>query len=218
MRPPVALAARASAPENVTDCFELLEQPRRPWLDPEPLKHKFIELSTAMHPDRLHQATYNEKRAAQQGYTELNAAYNRLREPRERLVHLLELELGKKPRQVQQIPAELMDRFMEVSRLCREADGFLAEKAATTSPLLLAQMFERGQEWVDKLGSLGKQLEAWREELVAQLKSLDAQWNTDQTPSTKQTALLRLEELSQLFGYAARWRAQVQERLVRLSF
>lgn len=171
-----------------------------------------------MHPDRLHQATDNEKRAAQQGYTELNAAYNRLREPRERLVHLLELELGKKPRQVQQIPAELMDRFMEVSRLCREADGFLAEKAATTSPLLLAQMFERGQEWVDKLGSLGKQLEAWREELVAQLKSLDAQWNTDQTPSTKQTALLRLEELSQLFGYAARWRAQVQERLVRLSF
>src|SRR5260370_11679321 len=126
------------------DCFVLLQQPRRPWLDPDALKQKFLSFSANNHPDRVHAASEMEKSGAQQRYAELNAAYQRLRDPKERLQHLLELELGAKPQQVKRIPPELMDVSMEVARLCRQADAFIGEKNRTTSPLLLVQMFERG--------------------------------------------------------------------------
>src|SRR5262245_19249321 len=81
----------------VADYFALLSQPRRPWLDPEQLKNRFIELSGQLHPDRVHASSSEEKRLAQQNYTEINAAYQCLLHPRDRLAHLLELEGGKKP-------------------------------------------------------------------------------------------------------------------------
>ena len=74
----------------MNDCFALLNEPRRPWLDTESLKTKFFSLSAAFHPDRVHGGTQAEKSAAQQRYAELNAAYNRLRDPKERLLHFLE--------------------------------------------------------------------------------------------------------------------------------
>ena len=55
------------------DCFALLNEARRPWIDPELLKQKFLTLSAEAHPDRVHNASEPEKRAAQQRYTELNA-------------------------------------------------------------------------------------------------------------------------------------------------
>src|SRR5215472_9636832 len=97
MRQPVALAARASARDAgsrflMVDYFALLDEPRRPWLDAEPLKEKFLALSATVHPDRVHNLSETERAAAQERYTELNAAYQCLREPKERLHHLLELE------------------------------------------------------------------------------------------------------------------------------
>ena len=118
------------------------------------LKQKFLALSAAVHPDRVHNLGEAERAAAQERYTELNTAYNCLREPKERLHHLLELELGAMPKDIQRIPSELMDLSLEVGKACREADAFLAEKAKVTSPLLQVTYFERGQEFVDKLQAL----------------------------------------------------------------
>lgn len=204
----------------MTDYFALLKEPRRPWLDPDVLKQKFLALSSEVHPDRVHNSAETEKRSAQERYTGLNAAYNCLREPKTRLHHLLELELGTKPGNVQSIPPDLMEVFMHVSQLCREADGFLAESAAVDSPLLKVQMFERGQEWTDKLTTLLKLLNANGSALVAELESLDAQWLDDKKADpTKHVMLLRrLEDLYQLFSYFARWSGQIQERIVRISF
>src|SRR5712675_2780384 len=123
----------------MTDYFALLREQRRPWIDPELLKQKFLGLSAEVHPDQVHGGEESEKRVAQEHYAELNAAYNCLREPKERLAHLLELETGAKPRQVQNVPPDLMDAFMEITNVCRGADAFLAEKNATTSPLLRLQ-------------------------------------------------------------------------------
>ena len=80
------------------DYFTLLNEPRRPWLDAELLKQKFLALSATVHPDRVHNLGEAERAAAQERYTELNTAYNCLREPKERLQHLLQLELGALPR------------------------------------------------------------------------------------------------------------------------
>jgi DnaJ-domain-containing protein 1 len=200
----------------MTDFFTLLNEPRRPWLEPELLKDKFLALSATVHPDRVHNLGADERAAAQERYTELNAAYNCLREPKERLRHLLELELGALPKDIQRIPSDLMDLSMEIGKACREADVFLAEKAKVTSPLLQVTFFERSDEFADKLKALRQRVNSLDEQLVAELKQMDAAWPP---PEEKRAAQLhRLEELYRLFSYFARWTAQIQERVVRLSF
>src|SRR5271154_2926927 len=130
----------------MTDNFALLNEPRRPWLDVDLLKQKFLAQSASLHPDHIHSASESDKADATKKFTELNAAFNCLAEPKLRLLHLLELELGAKPKDIQQIPAALADLFAEVANCCRNVDGFLAEKSRTTSPLVQVQFFERGQD------------------------------------------------------------------------
>jgi DnaJ-domain-containing protein 1 len=198
------------------DYFVLLNEPRRPWLEPEPLKEKFLTLSTTVHPDRVHHLGEAERAAAQERSTELNAAYNCLREPKERLHHLLELELGALPKDVQRIPSELMDLSLEIGKACREADAFLAEKARVTSPLLQVSFFQRGEEFTDKLQALRQRVNSLTDRLTSELRRIDTAWQSGAAP--RNDLLKRLEELYRLFGYFARWTAQIQERTVRLSF
>jgi curved DNA-binding protein CbpA len=199
------------------DYFALLNEPRRPWLEPETLKSKFLALAAEAHPDKQRKAGEAEKLKANRRYAELNAAYHCLTEPKLRLLHLLELELGVKPGEVQQIPAALADLFAEVATVCRSTDNFLAEKNQVTSPLLQIQLFERAQEWVERLRALQTRLTRLYDQLVEELKSLDALW-TSKSQSAERTALLnRLEELYRLFGYFNRWNGQIRERIVQLS-
>ena len=201
----------------MTDYFALLNEPRRPWLDADALKQKFLVLSATAHPDKIHSAGDTEKSAAAKSFAELNAAYTCLAEPKSRLLHLLELELGAKPKDIQQIPAALADLFAEVAMTCRSTDLFLTEKAKATSPLIQVQLFERGQEWVEKLNTLQQKLNALRESLVTGLQSLDAQWLA-QDATTRPEILRQLEEHYRLFGYLNRWHNQIHERVVQLSF
>jgi curved DNA-binding protein CbpA len=201
----------------MTDYFAMLNEPRRPWLDADLLKQKFLALSANLHPDRIHSASESDKIAATKKFTELNAAFNCLVEPKRRLLHLLELELGAKPKDIQTIPSPLADLFAEVSMVCRSADGFLVEKGKVTSPLLQVQLFERRQDWVEKLNVLQRKLNELREKLTGELKSLDAQWISADVASRKEI-LPKLEELYRLFGYFNRWNGQIQERVVQLSF
>lgn len=200
----------------MTDNFAILSEPRRPWLDPDLLKQKFLKLSASAHPDRIYSAGENEKSASAKQFAELNAAYNCLLEPKLRLLHLLELELGAKPKDIQQIPTVLADLFAEVANNCRNADGFLAEKNKATSPLVQVQLFERGQDLVEKLNVLQRKLNDLRENLNGKLKSLDAQWISADTDARREI-LPKLEEFYRLFGYFNRWSNQIQERAVQLS-
>jgi len=199
----------------MTDYFALLDKPRRPWLEPEALKSKFLALAAKAHPDKQPGASEAERLAANRRYAELNSAYNCLAEPKSRLLHLLELELGVKPKDIQQIPSILADLFAEVANTCRSADGFLIEKNKATSPLLQVQLFERVQDWVERLRQLQTRLAGLHSKLVEELKSLDASWAGR---AGERTVLVnRLEELYRLFGYFNRWSGQIQERIVQLS-
>jgi DnaJ-domain-containing protein 1 len=199
----------------MTDFFTLLDEPRRPWLEPEPLREKFLALSATVHPDRVHNLGETERAGAQERYTELNAAYNCLREPKDRLHHLLQLELGALPKDVQRIPSELMDLSLEIGQKCREADALLAEKARATSPLLQVKFFERGQEFSDKLQAMRQRVNTLNDQLIEKLKLIDSAW---QSGEARPALLSQLEELYRLFSYFSRWNAQLQERAVRLSF
>jgi hypothetical protein len=86
-----------------------------------------------------------------------------------------------------------------------------------TSPLLQIQLFERGQNWIEKLNALQKKLNEMREKLMNELKSLDQKWIAGDAVSRREI-LPKLEELYRLFGYFNRWNGQIQERIVQLSF
>jgi curved DNA-binding protein CbpA len=197
----------------MTDYFALLHEPRRPWLDADALKARFHTLSAEVHPDRVHQASAGDKLAANQRYTELNVAYNFLREPRSRIRHLLELELGAKPSDLTNVPEDLMDLFFAVGKVFRAVDALLVEKGRATSPLLQVQFFERSQDGVEKLGDLRQKISTRRDVLVGELKVLDAAWEATIPKPTD-----RLLGIWRLLSFYDRWLAQIQERVVQLSF
>lgn len=197
----------------VMDHFAVLAEPRRPWLDAEALKTKFHVLSAEVHPDRVHEAAPAEKLAAQQRYTELNAAYQCLREPRSRIRHLLELELGAKPSDLTNIPEDLMNLFFAVGKQLRETNTLLAEKAAASSPLLQVELFERAQAAVAPLQELQEQIVARRDLLLAQLKTVDANWDRGDRKPTEE-----LLNLWRWLSFYDRWLGQLHDRVAQLSF
>lgn len=205
----------------MTDAFALLNEPRRPWLEPDGLKQRFLQLAAGAHPDRTHNAPEAEKQKSNERYAELNAAHNTLREPRDRLLHLLELERGSKPSDIQRIPPGTMDLFVEVGQLCRDVDAFIAESAKVTSPLLKVQMFERAMEWTDKLQALQQRINARRDELAAELQRMNTVWESAPPIGSPARAaalpLERLEQIYRVFSYIARWSEQIQERTVQLA-
>jgi len=192
----------------VTDYFALLGEPRQPWLDEEELKSRFFALSSSVHPDRAHALPEEEKQAAHARYTELNAAYNCLREPKERLRHLIELQTGRKPVRVQEVPGDMVEMFFQIGQACREADEFLKRKAAVTSPILLVEFFEQGQSLTERLMKLSRDLAGRQSRLTAELKTANAEWNKK---------IERLEQIQQTLSYLHRWIAQLQERIVQLA-
>ncbi|MBM3830923.1 MAG: hypothetical protein FJ406_10360 [Verrucomicrobia bacterium] len=205
----------------MTDCFALLDEPLRPWLDADALKAKFLARSAEVHPDRVHSASEVERIAAQERYTALNAAFTTLREPKDRLHHLLELELGAKPGGLQSTPPELTDLFFEVGRLCRDVDFFLLEKDRADSPLLKVKMFQRAMDWTNQLNALQARLSAKRSELDAELTAMNALWAAAPAEPEARRATLplpRLEQLYRTISFLSRWSAQLQERVMQLAF
>jgi DnaJ-domain-containing protein 1 len=202
------------------DYFALLEQPRRPWLDQDALKTKFLAMSASVHPDRLHNASHEEKKAANDSYSQLNSAYGCLRETKDRLAHLLQLELGAKPGDVQKISAAAMDLFMQVGTTIRLVDSFLAEKAKVSSPLIKAQMFEKAMQLTDRLNELQQQINRSRDKVSDELRSMNKAW--DSSPQnivdrSQYLPLARLEEIYRDVSFLNRWTDQIQQRIVQLS-
>jgi DnaJ-domain-containing protein 1 len=204
------------------DNFALLDQPRQPWLDPAVLKAAFLEQSARLHPDRVQAAQAEEQAAATGRFAELNAAYNCLREPKERLLHLLELESGAPPANVQSVPEDTMDLCMETGLVCRQTDQFLAAKGRAASPLARAQMFEQTLAWTARLQALQERIQLRRDQLLAELRAMNDAWiSAPPAPSPARAEALplrRLEEMGRTFSYNARCGGQIQERLAQLSF
>lgn len=205
----------------MTDCFALLGEPRRPAPDLDSLKTKFLALSAEVHPDRLHNAPEPERVAATSRYAALNVAYGTLRDAKDRLAHLLELELGSKPSGIDAVPAEWMEGFMEVGQLCRSIDAFLAESATVTSPLLKVQRFQQGMEWTDRVNEKVRQLNARLEELTRGLSGWNDAWTkAPAVGDPNRPAALPLNELAAAFrgvSFLSRWIRQLRERAVRLA-
>ena len=202
----------------MTDYFALLDEPRRLWMDTERLKTKFLSRSAQVHPDKIHAATAAARETANRSFAELNAAFNCLRDPKARLRHLLELELGARPKEVQEIPPDLAELFGEIARLRREVNSFLAESARIQSALLRVQRFERAQEWVDRLRAAQKRLGDHTAGLLSELQALDAEWiRSGNDPVQRGVLLRKVEQILQRVSFYSRWDSQFQETIVQLT-
>ena len=195
--------------------FDQLQEVPRPWLDPDALKAKFLKLGAPLHPDRVHHLSEREKREATRRFTELNAAYLTLRNPRDRLNLLLELESGSKPGNIQKITTGIAGLFAEIGQLCRELDAHLAARnPAETSPLLKAAALRAQHEWLARLHSLRFKVDARAASARMELQKLDAEWmsSADHKP-----LLERLEHMARLFSYIERWKQLLANRLIQLK-
>jgi hypothetical protein len=205
----------------MTDHFALLDEPRRPWLETVKLKEKFFALSSSVHPDRVHGESADAQAAAQRRFTALNAAFTCLREPKDRLRHLLELETGARPGAIQPVPETMMNLFFEVGKACRAADTFLAAKPAAISPMLQVERFTQAQTMADRLLGLQRQLAAQQEAVTDSLRSLNEAWALAPPPGDARRAaalgLPEIERAAQTLSYLTRWLAQMQERVVQLA-
>ncbi len=203
------------------DAFKLCGEIRCPWIDADSLKEKFLRRSSEFHPDRFHGMPAAEKEAATAEYADLNAAFALLREPRDRLAHLLQLERGTPPRDIQRIPPGTMDLFIEVGQLCRDVDTHLAASAGADSPMLRLGRLRAGLEWVERLTALQRRINAQRDVLTDEVRGLNLVW-ADAPPigapeRAERLPLERLEEIYRVLSYAMRWTGQIQERLTRLA-
>lgn len=205
----------------MADYFALLDEPRRPWLDPEGLKQKFLALSATAHPDRLPCASAEERDAANQRYAEINAAYQCLRDPKDRLLHLLETELGTKLKHLERMPSTGAHLGFQVGQMCQAVDAFLREKSKVTAPMLKAQHFGKALEWVEKLNELNRVIQFDREQALEELKALNAAWEkAPPVGSVERRVTLPLERLEQIYrtvSYLSRWSGQLSARMVQLS-
>lgn len=202
----------------MTDHFALLDEKRRPWIDPEALKGKFLSLSTQCHPDRVHTRGTEAQQDANRKYAELNAAFQCLSNTRKRLQHLIELESGSLPQNIQRIPPGTMEFFMEVGQLCKQIDHFLSERNRATSPLLKVQFFEKSMDWTDKITALRQKLTGISRSLEEELKSLNPIWDEVASPArSKSLPMERLEQIYRTMSFLNRWESQLQEKSVLLS-
>ena len=205
----------------MTDYFELLGEPRRPWVDVEQLKARVLALSAQVHPDRFHSAPEAERRVAEARVAELNAAARCIGDTKERLQHLLALERGGKNGQIHTVPAELSGLFTDIAGALRSSEEALRGKAPATSPMLKVPAMRRALDCAEQLRALHSQLAALREAGEAELAGLNAAWESAPPPhDAGREAALPLESLERICGllsFVGRWSSQLQERTVQLT-
>ena len=194
------------------DYFALLDEPRKPWIDTGLLKDKFMEMSARCHPDKFPQAAPEERELISARYAELNAAYQCLSHTRDRLLHLIELETGKAPSDVQRIPPGTSDLFMQIGQTCAQAAAFLEKQPQTDSPILKAKRFVEQMEWTDKLTELQDRLNEISSKLEEELKRMNADLENGAP-----LPLERLEEIYRSASYINRWTDQIREKIVQLA-
>ena len=175
---------------GVTDHFAVLSIPRTAWVDAEELKTRFHKLSAERHPD----ATGGDGAA----FTELNAAWQTLREPAGCLRHFLELEHPDALASAGQTPAELADLFMDIAAFRQAAQKFSVKVLTAGSPLAKALMEPERIALRTRLDALTANVEARTEQSIATLRN-----------ETTQPA--QLAPLLASLVFLAKWTAQLAE-------
>jgi curved DNA-binding protein CbpA len=191
----------------MTDYFALLDQPRRPWLDLEQLKETFHAKTLRAHPD----AQSPSRDSSEGAFTELNEAYQVLRDPKRRLHHYLTLEGTPPSSHRASIPPEIEVLFPAIADLTHEADA-LVQKSGTAASALSRSLLK------PQLLAVAKRVN----EMLVKLKELDRNLQSELRELSQKdeiTADSRAEKLHAFylqFSYLTNWIAQLEEKQLHL--
>ena len=190
------------------DYFALLDQPRRPWLDPDELKQAFHQKTLQAHPD-AHSHGGNSS-AAETAFAQINEAYQVLADSKRRLHHLLTLAETPPPKSAA-VPRDIAELFPALAELTHAADALSRKRNASTSPLGLSllkpELLEAERRLKAQLGALA----ALEREATSRLKAANKTWRSEEA-----TANAELQELYLRFSYLTRWMSELQEKQTQL--
>ncbi len=176
------------------DYFALLEEARRPWLEPERLKEKYFARNRAAPAD-----------------AELNEAFRVLSDPKLRLHHLLTLE-GADLAAGRPVPPSVAELFWNAGRLLREVDHWLIRNAGATSALARSLLAAEKSRLETSLEQLGAQLLATFETELSELRLVDATWKVD-APNELTPLVRHYDSIS----YLGRLRERTAEKQFELT-
>lgn len=176
------------------DAFSLLGLPRRPWLEVDDVRAAFQQKAAGAHPDRQGETG---------DFAELTQAYETLREPANRLRHLLALEFPELPLPTG-VPADLMEWFPKVGAQLQKLKDAARAKAAATSAL--ARVL--ATSGLPEAESFQTELKRVREQRHEQVRKLDAAWPAVE-PGELAAIVHRL-------GFLDKWLAQLADAILAL--
>ncbi len=182
-----------------------------PWIDPEALKEGFLDRSADAHPDK---AAAADKPSSEEDFQDLNASYNILRNSRARLLHFLELAGIQQPEHSQVVPPTALELFPTVAAATKRADGVIKQKTAAHSPMLKVEVMTRALEEVESLQDLQGEIASRIARIEGSLKEFRIDW----PPASPSPAIQEIREAAAALGFLERWKAQLQERIVALTF
>jgi hypothetical protein len=172
------------------DYFALLDEARRPWIDPEQLKDRYFARNRAGAAD-----------------AELNEAFRVLSDPKLRLQHLLTLE-DVPLRAGRPVPPQVAELFWNCGALLREVDRWLSINAEAGSALARALLSGERLALEKKLEEQDRQLNATFENELRQLRDFDSI-----LPNEFEKLVQQYDSIS----YLTRLREQVTEKLHQLT-
>ena len=184
------------------DFFAVLGEARQPWLDLERLEERYRELSLTSHPDRSPDII-----AGDESFATVNEAYRVLKDPKQRIQHLLQLEgceLGRE----NTVPQSLLPLFSRISDFIAGATKLWQRRGehqnALAKSVLHAEILASKRD-VEALLSDAKTLLRQAEETA---RSLNDSWRSQPDD---------LAKVYGLFGFLTRWIAQLEEWKFRLD-
>lgn len=194
----------------MTDYFALLDQPRRPWLEPEQVKQAFHARALQVHPDA--QLQQEARPSSDALFAQLNEAYQVLQDPKRRLQHLLRLEGYPPDRTPGATPPQIEQLFPMVAAATQRAAMVAQQSAAATNLLARTLLKSEMQNAANELELVREKVRQIQETAIARLQQLDRCWTGKIGDGLDQFRSLYLE-----FSYVTRWLAEVQEKQLQLS-
>lgn len=171
--------------------FKLLDLEQIAAIDLEILSAHHKKLAAKHHPD-------NSENNDDTQYRLINTAYETLRSPSKRLIHLMELE-GIHYDKRGTVSDHLMDHFMSTAQILQDADAFLRKKSTTTSALGIALLEGQSQQL---------------QELISkQINSIE----TEKSSTFEKASITeQLSNVARDLAFLEKWQAQLKERYARL--
>jgi DnaJ-domain-containing protein 1 len=172
--------------------FKLLDVEQATTIDLEILADHHQKLAAKYHPDN------SESNQDDSDYRLINTAYQTLKSPSKRLVHLMELD-GVHYEKRGTVSDHLMDLFMSTAQTLQDTDAFLRKKSTTTSALAMALLEAESQQLQERIS-----------------KQIDSVETETSSTLAKATLTEQLSNVARDLAFLEKWQAQLKQRYARL--